>query len=203
MAFRKRSIALAQMPRSEEVSANPPFPPSAVIITQPRPGVRPSPVDGRLTTSTGTPSLDTMLAGHSGLPLGTSILIGERGTTDYAGALLRFYGSQGVVHGHKVHVVGLSSAWGRDLPGMSDRDDRKKDGKERTEKMKIAWRYESLGRFETTRGSLVSRLSEKCLLTTPQTVRPRRQVTQTTKRPQCSAIPLTWQEDLHFLWVQP
>ena len=78
----------------------------------------------------------------------------ESSTTDYAGALLRFYVAEGVVQGHQVHVVGMNEAWGRELPGLSeDRDDRKREGKERAEKMKIAWRYEGLGQFESARGA--------------------------------------------------
>jgi elongator complex protein 4 len=117
--------------------------------------VRPSPIDGRPTTSTGTPSLDGILAGHAGLPLGNSILIEESGTTDYAGALLRFYAAEGVVQGHNVHVVGMGEVWGRELPGISEdkHDTRRKESKERAEKMKIAWRYEGLGQFESARGS--------------------------------------------------
>jgi elongator complex protein 4 len=86
--------------------------------------------------------------------LGNSIIIGESGTTDYAGALLRFYAAEGVVQGHKVHVVGMGEVWGRELPGISeDRSDKRKEGKERAEKMKIAWRYEGLGQFESARGA--------------------------------------------------
>ncbi|EAT83833.2 hypothetical protein SNOG_08665 [Parastagonospora nodorum SN15] len=151
MAFRKRNVALARAPAGSDATDVPSSPtstsPAATI-----PGVRPSPIDGRPTTSTGTPSLDSILAGHAGLPLGNSILIEESGTTDYAGALLRFYAAEGVVQGHKVHVVGMGEMWGRELPGITeDRGDRRKESKERAEKMKIAWRYEGLGQFESSR----------------------------------------------------
>lgn len=155
MAFRKRNIALTRSPSGEDTSASPSSPSPVPTPVRPPPGVRPSPIDGRLTTSTGTPSLDGVLAGHAGLPLGNSILIGESGTTDYAGALLRFYAAEGVVQGHKVHVVGMGEVWGRELPGIAeDKEDRRKEGKERAEKMKIAWRYEGLGQFESARGAL-------------------------------------------------
>jgi elongator complex protein 4 len=154
MAFRKRNTALSRAPADSDA----PIPSSAPSVQPPAPtppGTRPSPIDGRPTTSTGTPSLDGILAGHAGFPLGTSILIEESGTTDYAGALLRFYAAEGVVQGHKVHVVGMSEVWGRELPGLSE--DRggsaRKEGKERAEKMKIAWRYEGLGQFESSRGA--------------------------------------------------
>ncbi|CAN9193301.1 unnamed protein product [Alternaria alternata] len=153
MAFRKRNIALSRAPTGEDLLNSPSSPAVAQPVPTP-PGVRPSPIDGRPTTSTGTPSLDGILAGHAGLALGNSILIGESGTTDYAGALLRFYAAEGVVQGHKVHVVGMGEVWGRELPGISeDKSDKRREGKERAEKMKIAWRYEGLGQFESARGS--------------------------------------------------
>ncbi|KAF1943074.1 paxneb superfamily protein-like protein [Clathrospora elynae] len=153
MAFRKRNTALSRAPAGEDASNTPSTPSIAPPAPTP-PGVRPSPIDGRPTTSTGSPSLDGLLAGHAGLPLGNSILIEESGTTDYAGALLRFYAAEGVVQGHSVHVVGMGEVWGRELPGISeDKSDRQKEGKERAEKMKIAWRYEGLGQFESARGS--------------------------------------------------
>lgn len=114
------------------------------------PGVRPSPLDGRLTTSTGTRSLDTLLAGHAGLPLGTSMLIEESGTTDFSGALLRYFAAEGVTQGHVAHVLGVGDAWARELPGIQAQ---KKSSEKSTEqkiqgdKMKIAWRYERLGEF--------------------------------------------------------
>jgi hypothetical protein len=153
MAFRKRNIALSRVPAGSDAT-DAPSSPAETSPSTPVPGVRPSPIDGRPTTSTGTPSLDGILAGHAGLPLGNSILIEESGTTDYAGALLRFYAAEGVVQGHKVHVVGMGEMWGRELPGITeDRGDKRKEGKERAEKMKIAWRYEGLGQFESSRGA--------------------------------------------------
>jgi elongator complex protein 4 len=85
------------------------------------------------------------------LPLGKLLLIEENGTTDFAGALLRYYAAEGVVQEHRVHVVGLGEQWGRTLPGLigaADSADDKVD-KRRDEKMKIAWRYERLGEFGT------------------------------------------------------
>lgn len=151
MAFRKRNVALSRNPGGPDAPNSPSAPiesPSSI----PAPGVRPSPIDGRPTTSTGTPSLDGILAGHAGIPLGNSILIEESGTTDYAGALLRFYAAEGVVQGHKVHVVGMEEVWGRELPGISEE---RGEGKRRevAERMKIAWRYEGLGQFESSRGA--------------------------------------------------
>ena len=58
------------------------------------------------------------------------------------------------MQGHKVHVVGVGQQWGRELPGCVEHG-RSHVGvkvdeavvREKTEKMKIAWRYEKLGEF--------------------------------------------------------
>lgn len=141
MSFRKRSV----VPQSGGTATNPTSPATQTLAQ----GVRPSPLDGRLTTSTGTHSLDSLLSGHSGLALGTSLFVEENGTTDFAGALVRYYAAEGVVQGHHVHVLGMHESWGRELPGLgaaegvsSKRSEQKAD-----EKMKIAWRYERLGEF--------------------------------------------------------
>jgi elongator complex protein 4 len=140
MSFRKRNVGVAQP--GNAVSNN------AAAEKAATPGVRPSPLDGRLTTSTGTRSLDSLLAGHSGLVLGTSLLVEEDGTTDFGGALLRYYAAEGVVQGHQVHVLGMHESWGRELPGLSDGASTRTEEKQSLEdKMKIAWRYERLGEF--------------------------------------------------------
>lgn len=146
MSFRKRNIGI-----SSGESRGPGQIATTIQSVESLPGVRPSPDDGRQTTSTGSRSLDNLLAGHGGLPLGKLLFIEENGTTDFAGALLRYYAAEGVVQEHRVHVVGLGEQWGRTLPGLigaADSADEKVD-KRRDEKMKIAWRYERLGEFGT------------------------------------------------------
>ncbi|KAI9842497.1 MAG: hypothetical protein M1837_007091 [Sclerophora amabilis] len=176
MSFRKRSVPLPS--RSTSTSTNTTDPRSPPTPTPPKtapsaptpaaPGTRPSPTDGRPIISTGTPSLDALLAGHSGLPLGTSLLVTESGTTDYAGVMCRYFGAEGVVQSagqtagggggvgggggeaaiaQKVHVVGPGEAWGRGLPGLVGVADAEGDAAKRGkgERMKIAWRYEGLG----------------------------------------------------------
>lgn len=114
------------------------------------PGIRPSPLDGRPTTSTGTASLDQLLAGHGGLPLGTCLLVEEQGTTDFSGVLLRYYAAEGLVQGHQVHLVGYPPEWRHQLPALTLAAP---DGKPKPvqpapapeDKLKIAWRYEALG----------------------------------------------------------
>ena len=153
MSFRRRNVGLVG-------PSSTPGSPISLPVTHPIvPGVRPSPLDGRPTTSTGTQTLDDILAGHAGLALGNSLLIEENGATDFAGALLRHFAAEGVVQGHKVHVVGVGEHWGRELPGLVGAG--AAVGKENEagaivdkEKMKIAWRYERLGEFGTgTAGS--------------------------------------------------
>ncbi|KAH9897299.1 paxneb protein [Xylariomycetidae sp. FL2044] len=144
MSFRKRNAVI-----SSSASSQAPLPKTE---NAPVPGVRPSPLDGRPTTSTGTASLDNLFAGHSGLPLGTSLFIGEHGTTDFAGILQRYYAAEGMVQGHQIHVLGMHESWRHELPGLSD--DTKSSVKSEAasgDKMKIAWRYESLGSVGTPR----------------------------------------------------
>lgn len=155
MSFRKRNAPVVGVRNSSSTDRNAP---AAPVLAPPTrlPGTRPSPVDGRPVTSTGTATLDNLLAGHGGLALGTSLLIEENGATDYAGALLRFYAAEGLLQGHHVHVVGLPESWGRELPGQTtERKGASKEAVQETDRMKIAWRYEKLGQQEnTSRGGL-------------------------------------------------
>ncbi len=146
MSFRKRNVGIASPSSTLSSSQHPPATLPSI------PGVRPSPLDGRPTTSTGTQTLDDILAGHAGLALGNSLLVEENGTTDFAGALLRYYAAEGVVQGHTVHVVGVGEQWGRELPGLVGAGGAVAKESEAgatvdKEKMKIAWRYERLGEF--------------------------------------------------------
>lgn len=109
-------------------------------------GVRPSPLDGRPTVSTGTASLDRFFGGHSGLPLGTSVLVEETGSTDFAGVLARYYAAEGLVQGHHVHVLGHGDGWKAELPGLAKNGapPAQQQQSKRGDEMKIAWRYERL-----------------------------------------------------------
>lgn len=136
MSFRKRGVVIGT-PKPAQNAAT-----KAVIPG----GARPSPLDGRLTTSTGTSSLDQLLAGHSGIPLGTTLLIEENGTTDFGGTLIRYFAAEGLVQGHMVHVLGCDDSWRRELPGLGSTGSEKATKNESADsKMKIAWRYETLG----------------------------------------------------------
>lgn len=142
MSFRKRNVALADAKGSSQSNE-----PTSSQRVRPS-GTRPSTVDGRIVTSSGTSTLDNLFAGHGGLPLGTSLLLQESGTTDYAGALLRLYAAEGLMQGHQVHVVGLPEQWGRELPGIAADVPRKSEAQQE-DRMKIAWRYQGLGQFES------------------------------------------------------
>ncbi|CAN8102810.1 unnamed protein product [Discula destructiva] len=139
MSFRKRNTVISASPSAQAAV-------QSRADTQLAPGLRPSPLDGRLTTSTGTSSLDGILAGHAGLPLGTSLLIEEHGTTDFSGSLLKYYAAEGLVQGHEVHVLGYPEAWKHELPAVSTKQEgsSSKASTPADEKMKIAWRYEGL-----------------------------------------------------------
>ncbi|PKY03705.1 PAXNEB-domain-containing protein [Aspergillus campestris IBT 28561] len=151
MSFRKRNIGLsAGADRAPAPNAATAQPEQASTTPESNPGIRPSPDDGRPTTSTGSLSLDNLLAGHGGLPIGKMLLIEENGTTDFAGALLRYYAAEGVVQDQKIHVIGMPEQWGRSLPGLlgpADAGDDKKSDRRKGDRMKIAWRYERLGEF--------------------------------------------------------
>ncbi|KAF3798702.1 hypothetical protein GCG54_00008993 [Colletotrichum gloeosporioides] len=146
MSFRKKNVVLGQQARGTVREAG-----VKKQEISPAVGVRPSPLDGRFTTSTGTGSLDQLLAGHAGLPLGSSILIEESGTTDFAGVLLKYYGAEGLVQGHHVHVLGPTEAWKGELPGLGKTSSslRGQPASVSNERMKIAWRYETLNGNKT------------------------------------------------------
>ncbi|KAL8833185.1 MAG: hypothetical protein Q9170_004442 [Blastenia crenularia] len=144
MSFRKRNVGLSK-PWTNDQNANP----ERLSVSDP--SVRPSPLDGRPTTSTGINSLDDLL-GHSGFALGNGLLIEENGTTEFGTTLLRYFAAEGVAQGQKVHVVGVGEPWARELPGLSGTVAEAPAKSEvvsesQKERMKIAWRYERLGEF--------------------------------------------------------
>jgi len=157
MAFRKRSIAA-------DGSAS--IAPLDGSTTSSTPGVRPSSLTSHPVTSTGTTSLDDLLGGHGGLALGSSLLVEESGTTDFAGALLRYYAAEGMCQGHVLHVVGVGDGWVRELPGVADEKGSRKTTQSTSdeEKMKIAWRYEKLGQAGE-RGAWLSTKASVAIIT--------------------------------------
>lgn len=138
MSFRKRNVAINRTPNDSGTQGE------TTSSTAQR-GVRPSPLTSQPVTSTGTTSLDSLLGGHSGLALGSSLFVEESGTTDFAGALLRYHAAEGICQGHVVHVVGMGEGWARELPGVAEEKGSSRKTAVDSEKMKIAWRYEKMG----------------------------------------------------------
>lgn len=184
MSFRKRSVGIQRteqdnttVPQDDRESVARKIQetsPRNIHETSPRniqetsisPGVRPSPLTGQPTTSTGAYSLDSLLGGHAGLVLGSSLLVEESGTTDFAGALLRYYAAEGITQGHTLHVVGVGEGWVAELPGLVGAADaaaeaelaaEKKRRLADQEKMKIAWRYERLNQVDADRRGVLFR----------------------------------------------
>lgn len=114
-------------------------------------GLRPSAANGHPVTSSGCNSLDTVLSGHGGIPLGCGILVQENGTTDFASVLLRYFAAEGLCQEQHLWIGGgLGEAWARDLPAATDAmQEEETSNKKLEERMKIAWRYSSLGDFGT------------------------------------------------------
>lgn len=123
-------------------------------------GSRLSAYNGQLLISTGVPSLDDILGG--GQPVGTIMLIKEDRATTYAQLLLKYFIAQGVASGHHVAVTSRDEdpeemlktlMWlaGDSTNDNDDDDEKTKNARTDAEsdRMKIAWRYSHLKRFET------------------------------------------------------
>lgn len=127
------------------------------------PGMKPSIVLSNINcVSTGTKDIDTILI-HGGLPVNTSLLIEEDGSTDFSGVLLKNYISEGIIQNRKGSkvvnhciVVGLDNSFGNELPDVyagNSKERKKKLVQENEDKLsvsnitnssndlKIAWRY--------------------------------------------------------------
>ncbi|KAG7698634.1 hypothetical protein KL930_001412 [Ogataea haglerorum] len=125
-------------------------------------GVKPSILTSQPCISTGSSDIDSIL-GHQGLPIGSSILIEETGTTDFSSTLSKLFLAQGIVHNrinpsqpntHDI-VVGLDQIWAKSLPGVYKRSKERNREKvqqneskvsvsnivNQTNDLKIAWRY--------------------------------------------------------------
>ncbi|CEP19666.1 hypothetical protein [Parasitella parasitica] len=121
-------------------------------------GSRLSAYNGQLLISTGVPSLDDILGG--GQPVGTIMLIKEDRATTYAQLLLKYYIAQGISSGHHCAIASRDEDPEEMLKTLmwlsttdKDDDDLEKIKNAHTDaesdRMKIAWRYSHLKRFET------------------------------------------------------
>ncbi|XP_076879273.1 elongator complex protein 4 isoform X1 [Brachyhypopomus gauderio] len=126
------------------------------------PGTRPSVQNGQLIVSTGVASLDYVIGG--GLAVGTLLLIEEDHSDSYSHMLLRYFLAEGVVCGHELF---LASA--RDHPDnimqmlpspILDNVNTDQGNRpplplhhDHPDALKIAWRYQSIPKFQTTLAS--------------------------------------------------
>ncbi|KAI8967383.1 Elongator complex protein 4 [Mycotypha africana] len=121
-------------------------------------GTRLSAYNGQLLISTGVPSLDDILGG--GQPVGTVMLIKEDRATTYAQLLLKYFLAQGISSGHHIAVSSLDEdpeeilktlMWLSTSGAQEEEEDffDKQRSHKDSERMKIAWRYSHLKRFET------------------------------------------------------
>lgn len=94
------------------------------------PGIKPSHTGGGFVASTGSSDLDRILL-HAGLPLGCSLLVEERTTTEFSLVLCKLFAAQGIVHNRvetpgalpksgntHVIVVSANQLFGKELPGV-------------------------------------------------------------------------------------
>ena len=101
-------------------------------------------------TSTGIPSLDDILGG--GLPLSCSLVVlAPDAHTTYGDLVQRYFVAQGLAAGQNVCVIGdEAKEWVRDCMWTTGGEE---EGEGTDGKVKIAWRYEQMKRFQTTVGS--------------------------------------------------
>lgn len=126
------------------------------------PGTRVSPSSAStLITSTGIPSLDDILGG--GLPLTCSLLVLAPDSHSAYGELVqKYFVAQGLVSGHCICVVDdraddfiKDCMWTPrgstgNVPAPSAEDEEDEKAGQHDDKIKIAWRYEQMKKFQTS-----------------------------------------------------
>ncbi|KAJ8911957.1 hypothetical protein NQ315_012768 [Exocentrus adspersus] len=113
------------------------------------PGTTFSTQNGQLLTSSGVPSLDSLLGG--GLPIGTVVLIEEDFHGLYSKILLKYFLAEGIVTSHSTFVASQDtnpSSIVKELPAVIDSDSEPETDVQKisgnSNKMKIAFRYQNL-----------------------------------------------------------
>ncbi|EGG05779.1 uncharacterized protein MELLADRAFT_116710 [Melampsora larici-populina 98AG31] len=133
-------------------------------------GFYPSHYNGLPLTSTGIASLDDVLGG--GIPASSSFLVAEDSDSSYSRLVLRYWITQGLAAGQRSLVIGSSLDDGGGPTALIDRlmdltdneksaqvpvhdtglddDDEEEESNldDKSKQMKIAWRYESLGKHQ-------------------------------------------------------
>lgn len=124
------------------------------------PGTRYSPSSlSTIITSTGIPSLDDVLGG--GLPLScSSLILAPDSHSAYGELVQKYFIAQGLACGQDVVVVDDSGKafveeclWLPGAPAISAKpieDDEDEKASQHDDKIKIAWRYEQMKKFQTT-----------------------------------------------------
>ncbi|KAK9449183.1 Elongator complex protein 4 [Limtongia smithiae] len=164
MSFRKRNEPItprSAIPSSTQSlqlpSATSAARPSRTSSTSPWSFSRPSTLLPRHeTVSTGTASLDKLLL-HGGIPLGTSLLILEEASTDFAAVPARCYAAQGVANGEYVITVTSDDRWAARLPAAATSKSREQQStpsaaaaSTTSDDLRIAWRYRTLSKPAST-----------------------------------------------------
>ena len=119
-------------------------------------GTRPSPSSpSTFLTSTGIPSLDDILGG--GLPLSCSALILAPDLHSAYGDLVHnYFLAQGLAVGHNLLLVGedplrvFEDCMWTPPSFVAEEDKKELEADQQEEKIKIAWRYETMKQFQTT-----------------------------------------------------
>ncbi|KAF8140080.1 PAXNEB-domain-containing protein [Boletus edulis] len=134
------------------------------------PGTRACPISAStVLTSSGIASLDDILGG--GMPLSCSLaVLAPDSHSAYGELVQKYFVAQGIASGHKVCIVHEDAMsfvkecmW---MPASNPNDPMltldEDDGAQNGEKIKIAWRYEQMKKFETTVTNLLRPADRFC-----------------------------------------